>query len=582
MKKLSFLTFALAAGLYTFAQPLRYYEPVFTQISVTQGVTYGTNVNFLICGDLANPANQAQVQQDLINLNTLIMSGQPIPSNYYIPFSDDTSSIVKVGNLEMDIYEPDQTVDAEGARPVIILIHSGSFLPQLANGFPVGTRTDSSIVNLARRFARRGYVTVSISYRHGWNPLAPTVEERRAQLINAVYRAIHDVKQCVRFLKADAATSNTYAINPNQIVLYGEGSGGYMALTYATLDKPSEINLPKFTWPSGHPLAGQPFIDSNTVGNLDGLGGSLNLYQDNGFSSDVAMVASASGALGDTSWLEAGDVPMVSFHTVRDGSAPFENGIVMVPPPISQDVVEVQGPNLFIKKANDLGNNDAFRDVLFPNDVFTERARSIYGNTYSYFLPAPFNNITVQDSLEGCFPVVVPLAATQFEQVSSPWQWWDPTTLTAVVTAVNAQLGTNYDANTIHQAGLASNPNMGPVQGNAYLDTIQGYLLPRIMLSLNLPGTERFTIGVDEAVQAAQAINIYPNPAMDHLTIDVADAPKDVVAVEMINSMGQIVRSANITGTELQWELNDLAGGIYFLNFEFEDHTRGARQLIIQ
>ena len=576
-KKLSLLLIAIVAGVTTFAQ-LRYYDPVFTQINVTQGVTYGTNVDVLISGDLADPNNAAQVQSDLVALNTAIATGSPIPANYYTPYAADQSSVVKVTDLKMDIYEPDQSVDTEGARPVIILIHTGNFLPQIINRSATGTRTDSSLVNLAKRFAARGYVAVSMSYRGGWNPLASTVESRRAQLLNAVYRAIHDTKQCVRFLKADAATTNTYKTNPNRIVLYGEGSGGYVSLAYATMDKFAEVSLPKFTWATG-PAAGQSYIDTNTVGNLDGLGGALNLYQDNGFDSEIAFCANAGGALADTSWLEAGDVPMVSFHALRDGYAPFENGIVIVPT-TNEDVVEVQGPNLFMKKANQLGNNDSFRGLSFWGDAYTDRARAIYGETYSYFLPAPNNNITVENYLEGCFPVIMPLAPSQLQQNGAPWQWWDLDTLTAVVAAVNGQLGTTYDANTIHMIGLASNPNMGPAQGNAYLDTIQGYLLPRVMLSLNLPGAQIFS--VDEAAEIANMIDVYPNPVVDQLTIDLAEAPKGVSGVEMINSMGQIVRRADVTETSLCWNLEDLDAGVYFLNFDFEDGSRGTRKLIVQ
>lgn len=575
-KKLSLLLIAIVASVTTFAQ-LRYYDPVFTQLNVTQAVTYGTNVDFLISGSISDPANAAQVQADLVALNTAIATGQPIPASYYTPYAADQSSVVKVTDLKMDIYEPDQTVDTEGARPVIILIHTGNFLPQIINGSATGTRTDSSLVNLAKRFAARGYVAVSMSYRGGWNPLATTVEERRAQLLNAVYRAIHDTKQCVRFLKADAATSNTYKINPNKIVLYGEGSGGYVSLAYAAMDDFSELSLPKFTWAAG-PAAGMSYIDTNTVGGLDGLGGILNLYQDNGFNADVAMVANAGGALADTSWIDAGEVPVVSFHAVRDGYAPFENGIVIVPT-TNEDVVEVQGPNLFMKKVNRLGNNDAFKGLSFHNDPYTDRARAVYLNTYSYYLPAPNNNIDVE-WIEGCFPVVMPLAPSQLQQNGSPWQWWDQATLGAVVAAVNGQLGTNYDATTIHNNGLASNPGMGPVQGNAYLDTIQGYLLPRVMLALNLPGAQVFS--VDEAAQIANMIDVYPNPAAEHLTIDLAEAPKTVTGVEMINSLGQTVRRSDVSETSLYWTLEGLESGVYFLNFNFEDGSQGTRKLIVQ
>lgn len=576
MKKLRLLSLAgvLVSSL-AFGQ-LRYNDPVFAgQIDITSNVTYGTNIDFIFSQGISDPANGAQVQADLIAIQTAIATGQPIPTTYYNPA--DPGSIVKVTDLKMDIYQPDQMVDTEGARPVILLLHTGNFLPPIINGSPTGSKADSSIVNLAKRFAERGYVAVTMNYRGGWLPTNSDPEVRRSSLLNAVYRAIHDAKQCVRTLKQDANTVNTYKINPNKIVLFGEGSGGYVSLAYLSMDKFSELSLPKFTWASG-PNVGQSYIDTNTVGGLDGLGGILNLYQDNGVNSDVAMQVNTGGALADTSWLEQGDAPMVSFHAVRDGYAPFENGIVIVPT-TNEDVVEVQGPNLFIKRANDFGNNAAFFNTQFFEDPYTDRARSVYGNAYSYYLPAPNNNVTVTPYLEGCFPVVLPLAPSQLQNGGAPWQWWDLNTLTAVVAGVNGQLGTNYDANAIHQGGLASNPNMSPTLGNAWLDTIQGYALPRVMLALNLPGAQVFSVNENPAVSA---IDIYPNPVNDRLTIDLNEVTTSVSKVELMNSLGQIVRSENVSNLVIEWSIPGLDSGIYFLNFEFENGERATRKVIVQ
>ena len=577
MKKLHLLSLAaVLVSSMAFSQNLRYYDPVFAgQIDVTSDVTYGTNIDFIFSQGISDPANAAQVQSDLIAIQTAIATGQPIPTTYYNPA--DPSSVVKVTDLKMDIYQPDQMVDTEGARPVILLLHTGNFLPPIINGSPTGSKADSSIVNLAKRYAERGYVAITMNYRGGWLPTSSNAEERRATLLNAVYRAIHDAKQCVRTLKADANTTNTYKINPNKIALFGEGSGGYVSLAYLSMDKYSELTLPKFVWATG-PSAGQSYIDTNTVGGLDGLGGVLNLYQDNGANSDVAMQINTGGALADTSWLEAGDGPMVSFHAVRDGYAPFENGIVIVPT-TNEDVVEVQGPNLFIRKANSLGNNDSFKDEMFFDDPYTERARSIYGNTYSYFLPAPNNNVTVKTYLDGCFPVVLPLAPAQLLNGGAPWQWWDLNTLTAVVAGVNGQLGTSYDANTIHQNSLASNPNMSPALGNAWLDTIVGYALPRVMLAMTLPGAQVFSVPEESA---ASSIGIYPNPVVDRLTIDMNEVSTSVESVELVNALGQVVRSERVSGLTLEWTLPGLESGIYFLNFDFENGDRATRKVIVQ
>ena len=101
----------------------RYLDDMFSSVIVNSNVTYGTNISIL-------PALQ----------------GQP-PA---------------VAPLMCDIYEPDG--DTETNRPVIILAHTGSFLPPVINGQPTGSKSDSSIVEQCTRWAKKGYVAIAISY----------------------------------------------------------------------------------------------------------------------------------------------------------------------------------------------------------------------------------------------------------------------------------------------------------------------------------------------------------------------------------------------------------------------------------
>ena len=187
----------------------------------------------------------------------------------------------------------------------------------------------------------------------------------------------------VRVLKADASN---LGIDPNRVVLFGEGSGGYVALAYVTLDKWAEVEIPKFI----NPATTTSFVDSNLVGNIEGLGGNLNLYVGNGQSTEVDMCINMGGALADLSWLEAGDASMISFQCVRDPFAPFGNGTVVVPT-TQDDVVDVSGANVFQVKANSLGNNNAWINNTY-NDPITLAARARYGVTYPYIFHQYFQH----------------------------------------------------------------------------------------------------------------------------------------------------------------------------------------------
>jgi dienelactone hydrolase len=67
----------------------------------------------------------------------------------------------------MDVYEP--SGDTASVRPLVLVLHTGSFLPAVMNGQPTGGRKDSAVVEMCTRFAKKGYVAAAVSYRLGWN-----------------------------------------------------------------------------------------------------------------------------------------------------------------------------------------------------------------------------------------------------------------------------------------------------------------------------------------------------------------------------------------------------------------------------
>jgi acetyl esterase/lipase len=91
----------LSLGLSVSAQKgNRYLDDVFSAVTVTSDVTYATNISIL----------------------PMLQGLPPSPAT-----------------LKCDIYTPDG--DTETNRPVIILVHTGSFLPPVLNGEPTGSKT---------------------------------------------------------------------------------------------------------------------------------------------------------------------------------------------------------------------------------------------------------------------------------------------------------------------------------------------------------------------------------------------------------------------------------------------------------
>ncbi len=545
MKKILLAFGLMSAGI--LSGQIRYHSEVFQQVKVTSDVTYATNIDFLKNSDFSN---QMQVGADLMDLKTLTATSQPIPAKYYDP--SNTTTVVKVSDVKMDIYEPMN--DTITDRPVVIYIHTGNFLPAGLNGSPNGLKVDSSAIVMCTKLAKRGFVAISVDYRLGWNPLAtgptgPVV--RRATLLNAVYRAVQDMKQNVRALKGEAAGANTYGIDTTKITLYGEGSGAYVALAYGTLDKDSEMEIPKFVYPG---TTDSSYINQNLVGGIDGTGGLLNLYLSNGHSTDIHFICNAGGALADTSWLEAGDPPMVTVHTIRDPFAPIDNGIVIVPT-TNEDVVEVQGPNLFMVKANKVGNNAPYQSFTY-NDPYTMKARSRYGQTFQYRATIQ-TQMTINADAEGLMAILRPYKADLLKNEGAPWQWWNPNS--PIATTV---IDPGPPPVTIHQASLQSNPDMSSAKGRIYSDTILNYMVPRIMVGLQLPGFNQ--IGIEE-MDIASKLALYPNPTSGALFIKTQDSDIEVTTIELMDITGKVISTYDVSNQDIQLDLAGYTAGVYFV-----------------
>jgi len=197
-------------------------------------------------------------------------------------------------SLKMDIYQP--TGDVAVKRPLIIFAHGGSFIG--------GSKTAADEVTLATRFAKRGYVTASIDYRLGMGfPI------NKAGALKAVWRAVQDMKAAVRFFSKDAATTNTYKADTNVVFVGGYSAGAFMAVHYAYLNHSSDVPVE---------------IDTVALGGIEGNSGNA------GHSSKIIAILNFAGAVGDTSWIKPGGLPMVTAQGNVDGTVPYCTAMLSV------------------------------------------------------------------------------------------------------------------------------------------------------------------------------------------------------------------------------------------------------------
>ena len=512
MMKRILISMFLCASCYLTVDAQRYLSQIFTdaQITVTSNQVYGHNYSWLTF----SPVSQ---------------------------------------NLAMDIYAPDPNIDP-GIKPLVIYMHTGSFLPVVVNGTPTGTKTDSATVAMCRQFAKRGYVAVSMDYRLGWNPVGTYEGMRTGTLLRAVYRSLQDAKACVRYFYKNASTGNTFKVDTNAIILCGQGSGGYLALAYATLDKPAELNLTKFLADStiGPPygfMQGQSYVNPADWGDFDGHGGNPAFNIDsnsNGYSTKVHFVMNLGGAIGDSSWLEAGDAPMVAFQVKGDPFAPFGDGPVIVPT-TQQFVVNVSGSKSVITKANALGNNNCFKNAGFT-DPYTLRANQV--------------NL----GQDGLFPFDMN-PPTQ----AGPWEWFDLQSTRNVAQFLGYPPS---QGDTVYNNALITNPNMSKAKALAYIDTIQNYANPRIVFCLGL------STGISENEAVAASLLAIPNPSSSDILIKLNQSTNIIMSVELFDVTGRIIRINNgINASQFRIERKNMEPGIYIARVRTEKGEASLRMI---
>jgi carboxylesterase type B len=158
--------------------PVRYRDPVFSAVTLTSNVTYGSAVN---------------------------LENQTI-------------------TLQLDVYQP--TGDTVTSRPAIVWVHGGSF-----SG---GDKTSPELVDESNTFSKAGYLNVSINYRLE----SPGCSGSFSNCVDAIREAAADAQTAVEFLRTNATT---YGIDPNRIAIGGSSAGAITALNvgYASSETPA-------------------------------------------------------------------------------------------------------------------------------------------------------------------------------------------------------------------------------------------------------------------------------------------------------------------------------------------------------
>lgn len=156
-------------------------------------------------------------------------------------------------DLYLDLYLPKcDEPQLSSEWPLLIFIHGGAFIE--------GSKDDQSIQQYCKSFAKRGYVTATVSYRLGfisddvaWNCNYPNYEcifaTDTSEWIRAYYRGVQDIKGAIRYI---VNRQNEYSVDPNNVFLAGESAGAFIAMG-AGLMQEEERPLATFALPDAPP-----------------------------------------------------------------------------------------------------------------------------------------------------------------------------------------------------------------------------------------------------------------------------------------------------------------------------------------
>jgi acetyl esterase/lipase len=421
-------------------------------------------------------------------------------------------------DLSMDIFTP--AGDANPKRPLIIFAHAGGFIN--------GSKDVDNMHAICDTFARKGFVTATIDYRKGFDPLSQTSAER------AVYRAVQDGKAAVRFFKEYA---DLYDIDTNEIFFGGMSAGGFISYHVGYLDEESE--RPASTYGGG------------TVNDLECLDCAGNSFT---HTSEVKAVLNYWGATIDTTFMQAGDVPIFLMHGKQDPTVPYGEGYPFGLPtlpltygsgPIKNQADAVGVPYQYYSNNMDIhmmgGSNNGDWDPA-PN--------SFWGDTL-----LPFTTDFIFDLIKPNTSSVSPTSislyindSSTFEvsnEGNSQYEWlFDPLDVTLL-------------SNGNSEAEEFSFPNAGNYQIKAI--EYNHLLAAGDTIVFNIEVIDNASIAEQQ-----QSMEVYPNPSNGLLNISLGEAV--ISNVQVFDLRGSKIAERPIINQLL--DLSDLPSGVYVLRIE--------------
>ncbi len=514
-------------------------------------------------------------------------------------------------DLYLDVYVPDG--DDNPKRPLIIFAHSGGFIN--------GSKDVDDMVAICDSFAQKGYVTASIAYRKGFDPLDSESAER------AAYRGLQDGKAAVRYFKENASL---YDIDTNYIFFGGMSAGGFISLNVAYMDKEEE--RPESTYGGG------------LVNDLKCLDCAGNEFP---HTSQVRAILDFWGGVDDTLIIEPGNIPMMIMHGENDETVPFvfghPFGLFTLPEsyggkPISERAANIgiyhefftsEGPNHMLDGSDNGEWDDDSPNSFWSDTLLPESMRFLWENM------KPNTALVSDEYVDFCVPFgMLDFAVTPGDDSHFVWEF-DEASISFVSGEFTNEVSLMFttagdyeivvtEFNEILCAGI-------PVTFYVHVETVvtdfsYAFIEPNYVAFTNLTGDPSLTytwyfgdgetsaefepnhvyasigeydvqlhavseIGCNDTsianisilalnlpTNSSVAVNIYPNPFNETLTVSGNDK---LVKAVITDATGKIISEVNLLNTTIYtFETTTWANGLYFIQLQDMDGNTVTKRVV--
>ena len=456
--------------------------------------------------------------------------------------SNQLDSLLYEEDLHMDIYMPSPLIDPVEKRPVVVIPHGGLYWDQYLLTCH-GSKKDLATVELAMQLSQLGYVVVAPQLRTGSYWLDPGYYVNLKSQLYAKIRASIDVRNSIKYLRHDILDGNNeYRLDPDKFVLWGSNDGGAVATLSAYYHSDEELMGPRYQFASQPDtfFLYEAAYFGDITGSLPGFDPAFDSVATNlvspyaSYNDSVQMtIIMQSDPDIDSSFIQAGDPPGI-FLIPTD----HFTGAIEIYPPIVTNVPVYPPfsafPALISRLVNNLGLNDAWRDIVFEDSI---------ANTRLLYHPDP-----TLGKMEG----LIGIRGDTLNR--APWVYWSESECELQNPMVEENAHFQY-------------PGSSEDKGRQIMADVIRYFAPRACITLDLE-CKNFISSVKQE-QVDLNLKIHPNPNDGNFTISSTN--EIINKLVILDFSGRPVFHASANEKSVHVDLSHAAKGIYFAQINIGD-----------